>query len=223
MREPDSRQQGFELRSSWDARGALRSFSAEAGALQSRISGESGGASHSRSLGFASASLRGRRHFGDVRLDGALRVAGEAGDAPHTLAAASGGVSIGSIRIGARAEADRARGDEPVTVGGIATTIVPLSAVANHVLDPALTPSTLTGRHYSGFQTDATLGGATFFYRQHRANEHLALAGIEINRSMPPTPLVKMPALDFTIGAARILSEPLRNRTRWWIAVRLQP
>lgn len=223
MRELDSRQQGFELRSSWDAKGALRFFSADAGVLRSRISGESGDGSHPRNLGFASASLRGRRHFGDIRIDGTLRVAGEAGDAQHTRAAASGGISFRSMRFGARAEADRTRGDEPASVGGIATTIVPHSAIANRVLDPALAPSTLTGRHYSGFQTDASLGGATFFYRQHRLDAHLALAGVEIARSMPPMPVLKMPAMDFTIGAARILSEPLRNRTRWWIAVRLQP
>jgi WD40-like Beta Propeller Repeat len=223
MRERDQRQQGIEVRSAWNARTALHTLSAEAGVLGSRISTSGKSGRQSRNLTFAAASLRTRRYFGQANVDGALALGGEAGDAPHSRATGSAGVTLGGVRFGGAAEVDRAREDAPITLGGFATTIVPRSAVANRVLDPALPTATLSGTRYTGVEANATTGALRFFYRQHRLGTRLSMAGVEAGLSSPPMPLLKMPAMHVTIGAARILDEPLRNRTRAWIAIRLEP
>ena len=86
------------------------------------------------------------------------------------------------------------------------------------MLDPALETATLTSTRYTGAGADLSLGGLTLFYREHRMNERLNVEGVEIARRMPPQPLLKTTALDFTAGAARV-----RHHTRWWIGVRLSP
>ncbi len=217
MRERDSHQDGIELRTSWDAHSPLNLIAIDGGVLGSRIS------SRARNLGFASASWLGREQFGDMRVDGGALLAGEAGDAPHARAIGRGGVSFGRIRLGAQLEADRAGGSEPMTVGGLATTIVPRSAIANRVLDPALATATLAGKRYTGGRVEASFSGVTFFYREHKLGQRLSLAGVEVARSIPPIPLVKTPGMALTVGAARILDEPLRDRTRWWIGIRMEP
>ncbi len=217
MRERNSRQGGLELRASWDTHSALTHFAVDGGVLGSRLS------SRSRNLGFASASWSGRHHFGDARVDGGALFAGEAGDAPHARGIVKAGLRFGDVRFGAELEADRAGGSEPMTVGGIATTIVPPSAIANRVLDPALETATLQGKRYTGGRVEASFRGLTFFYREHKLGQRLSLAGVEVARSLDPIPLIKTPGLAFTIGAARILDEPLRNRTRWWIGIRFEP
>lgn len=223
MHERDERQEGVELRSAWDARTALHALSAEAGVLGSRISTSGTSGRQSRNLAFATASLRSRRTFGQTKLDGALALAGEAGDAPHARATGSAGVTLAGVRFGGVAEVDRARDDAPITLGGFATTIVPRSAVANRVLDPALPTAVLSGTRHTGIEANATAGGIRFFYRQHRLGSRLGIAGIEAALSSGPLPILKVPAMQFTVGAARILDEPLRDRTRVWIAIRLEP
>jgi hypothetical protein len=223
MRERDERQQGIEVRSDWNARTALHTLDAEAGVLGSRVSTSGTSGHQSRNLTFAAASLHARRYFGQAKVDGAIALAGQAGAAPHARVTGSAGVVVGGIRWGGVAEVDRARADVPITLGGFATTIVPRSAVANRVLDPALPTATLSGSRYRGVEANATAGALRFFYRQHRLGTRLALAGVEGVFSSAPMPLLKTPAMHFTVGAARILDDPLRNRTRAWIAIRLEP
>ena len=133
-------------------------------------------------------------------------------------------MKLAGIRFGA--EAQRDQGD--VTVGGVAPSILPRSAIADRVLDPALDTATLAGRNYTGGRIDATLSDAvTFFVRQHRlATVHCALctvhrenvAGVEVRARVPATPLLKLPALGLSIGGARA-----EGRNRYWVAVRIEP
>lgn len=217
LHEPQSRQHGVELRGQWDATYPLDRISVEGGVLDSRRDAQG------RNLGFATATLQHHVRFGDNKLEGSLHVAGEGGDAPHGRVAARGGFTFGSLTLGARLQADRAGTREAMSVGGIATSVVPGSAFANRVLDPALPFYALSGRRYTGGSVDASFSGLTFFYREHKLASKLRLAGIQVERFVPPQPLVRTPAMALTLGVARILDAPLRNRTRWWIGIRLEP
>ncbi|HEX3580948.1 MAG TPA: hypothetical protein VH087_04245, partial [Thermoanaerobaculia bacterium] len=191
-------QHGIELRGVWRSYFEAGAVDVEGGAL----------ARHPSSLGFfvarATAAQTDRRESIEL-----------AAESHHQRVWARGEMKLFGIRFGA--EAQRDQGD--VTVGGIASSILPRSAIANRVLDPALDTETLAGRNYTGGRIDATLNDAfTFFVRQHRLGEKLNVEGIEVRRRIPPTPLLKLPALGLSIGGARA-----EGRNRYWIALRIEP
>jgi len=39
----------------------------------------------------------------------------------------------------------------------------------------------------------------------------------------PPTPVIRLPALDVRVGAARVFDAPLKGDTRWWLVTVLRP
>jgi len=183
------KQHGLELRASWNAVYPLHDIAVSAGTL--------------RTMPFANARVRFRK----------LQVA-VAAERHHERVFARFQQKLGPLTFGGEAQRDR-----HALVGGLASTILPLSAVANRVLDPALEPGTLRGTHYTGARADVSLSGLTLFYRQHRMDsERLEVEGIEVARRMPAMPIVKAPAIDVTAGIARVV-----HRTRWWIGVRLSP
>ena len=99
-------------------------------------------------------------------------------------------------------------------------------AYALRVLDPALPVAILGGDEYDGWRIESTLPGLPFtaFYQRHEIGaRELALAGAEIALHSDPFPILKFPGLDLTLGAARILDEPLRGETKWWLAARWRP
>jgi hypothetical protein len=51
----------------------------------------------------------------------------------------------------------------------------------------------------------------------------LRLTGLEWDLASGPVPLVKMPGFHLTLGVARILDEPLDDRTEWWLALAWRP
>jgi len=200
-REPVGKQHGLELRAIWDAVYPLYRLDVAGGALARSPS----------SLGFVSASIRAHQPKFSERIT-------LAAESKHARAFARLEAKLGPFRLGAEAQRDQSRKGEDILLDGIAPTILPLSAVANRVLDPALETATRRGTRYTGARADLSLGGVTLFYRQHRMTERLNVEGIEIARRMPAQPLLKSPALDITLGAARVL-----QRTRWWVGVRISP
>lgn len=197
-REPLFDQRGVELRGAWNGYFEASELAIEAGAL----------ARHPSSLGFFVA--RGRLQ--QTESSESVELSGES---HHARAWARGEMKLAGIRFGA--EAQRDQGD--VTVGGVAPSILPRSAFANRVIDPALETATLAGRNYSGGRIDATFSNTfTFFFRQHRLGEKLDVKGVEISGRVPATPLLKLPALGISIGGAR-----LRQGNRYWVAVRIEP
>jgi hypothetical protein len=80
------------------------------------------------------------------------------------------------------------------------------------------------------------LAGALFFER-HRVwgeegdpagagggrGDWLRLAGVEWRREIGPVPLLPLPRLEVTAGAARVLDPPLEGDDRGWIAVVWRP
>jgi hypothetical protein len=75
-----------------------------------------------------------------------------------------------------------------------------------------------------------TLGGLPLFFERHRVwdrdgsmGDWLRLTGLEWDLASGPVPLVKMPGFHLTLGVARILDEPLDDRTEWWLALAWRP
>src|SRR6185369_9337338 len=113
-------------------------------------------------------------------------------------------VRVASYRLAAQFE--RATSDDQLLpLGGIATTVMPQSLVAQRIIDPALAPGTLTGDRYSGGRVEIGSGYITAFYQQHRiGSQRIRYPGVEITLQSSPVTWIKTPALDLTIGAARV-------------------
>ncbi|MDQ3282261.1 MAG: hypothetical protein M3Q69_12705 [Acidobacteriota bacterium] len=184
---------------------------------QSRMTVEAGALANEFAFGRAELSTRQQR--GASRFDQALTL--EADDEHYRgILAASLGSS--SFRIGARYQHD---GGTPITLGGIASSVLPRSAYSRRVLDPALPVALLSGDDYDGWRIEATVASPiTLFYQRHELGEtQLSLTGIEATLSTDPTPILKSAALDLTLGVARVLDAPLRGETKWWFSMRWRP
>jgi hypothetical protein len=51
----------------------------------------------------------------------------------------------------------------------------------------------------------------------------LRLAGFEWRFATAPFPIVRLPAVDVRVGAARVFDAPLRGDTRLWLITVLRP
>jgi hypothetical protein len=204
----ETEERGGELRASWTAQTRLLRFSASGGAVAAR----------SYDFAFAEAGARASVVRGALRFSDQLRLFATGGDVRS--AGVFDRVSAGPF--GVQVELRRNSGD-PVSAGGIIPSIEPRAFALVRVPDPALPALLLPGRAYRGTQADVTLGGVTLFAREHRAGSRIRLAGAEIVRAIERQPLVRLPALQLSLGAARIFDAPLRNRTKWWINLAVRP
>lgn len=210
------RRRGVELRASWSAQAPLIAFHAEAGGLTGKPI----------DIAFADASLRVRQVLSSWRTDEEVGLSGEAGSLRHFRGVARGSLRHGAFSVVGKYQHDQSRGNGGVEVGGVPSSILPLSAIPNRILDPALPVATLSGRRYDSARIETTLPvfPATFFYQRHRTDRAgLSVAGMQVTFGSGPQPLLRYPGLDFTAGVARILDEPLRNRTKWWLSMRWRP
>jgi WD40 repeat protein len=207
---------GVELRGVWNAQWPLASVSASAGGLTGRPF----------DLAFLTASGVRRQIISQWRTEEELQLSGEKGSVAHYRGVLSASIKRSAFRIDGRYQHDESRDTTGLDVGGIESSILPRSAIPNRVFDPALPIGTLSGRRYDGARVEATLPivPATAFYQHHRTDRgSLALAGLELAFASGSVPILRLPALDLTAGVARILDEPLRNRTEWWFGMRWRP
>lgn len=199
---------GLELRVRW-----TRPFP------RSRVIVEAGALSDDRV--FAGAAFGTRQVLGRLRLEEALRL--EVDD-EHYRTVLGVSARSGSFKAGAQYQRDRGA---TVELGGLSSSILPRSAYALRVLDPALPLSTLSGESYEGWRVESTLPGISFltaFYQRHALDTRtLSLAGVEAEVVSDPMPVLKLPGLTMTAGIARVLDEPLRGATQWWIGMRWHP
>ena len=210
-----SREHGAELRGTWTAHLPLGSIDLSGGALL---------ADHSRRLGFVEAASELRQVRGTARIREEIGVSAETGSGRrHGRVRASVAVDLGQIGFGAAYQRDRASDASTIEVGGLLSSIIPRSARAYRVVDPALPFRTMAGDGYHGTRFDATLGGVTLFHQEHRMGDRLRLSGAEVAASSPPVPLIKLPALYITLGGAHVYDDPLRGRNKFWIGVRWEP
>jgi hypothetical protein len=198
---------GIELRGRWSRYFPQSLLTIEAGAL-------------SDELRFGSAAFSTRQVRGPTSFDEAIRIDV---DDDHYRAVAAFSYRSGSYRIGVRYQRD---GGANVTLGGLPSSILPRSAYAHRVLDPALPVAILTGDDYDGWRIESTVPTLplTAFYQRHTLDgTHLPLAGAQAELHSDPNPILKLPALDFTIGAAHVLDGALKGDTKWWLAMRWRP
>ncbi|HEX2833038.1 MAG TPA: hypothetical protein VHW00_08485 [Thermoanaerobaculia bacterium] len=201
---------GGEVRASYSRRFPRSRFTIEGGA--------------SDELAFANARVTTFQRVGEARLDEAMRIDI---DDEHWRAAASASLRLGTFRVGARYQHDDGTN---VVLGGLSSSVLPRSAYAHRVLDPALPVAIARGDEYDGWRIESSVPRLplTAFYQRHEFDgAHIALAGAEIEVHSAPNPIVKVPGLDLTLGVARVLDAPppaaLKGDTKVWIGMRWRP
>jgi hypothetical protein len=187
---------GLELRGNYDIHGPLTLVNIEAG-------GFSG--SSPRAFVDSSFTLRRRRDATTLRI--------AADSKNHARASVRLGARFGSIRFAVSGEAARR-----MTIGGVASSITPDAFLIERVIDPALPLAFTRIENYRGARAELTASGLTAFWQRHSAN--LTVRGLQLTMHSPPMPLVQLPALDLTAGAAR--ARGIRG-TKGWLALRWQP
>jgi hypothetical protein len=204
------RHRGGELRASWSGQWPLQSVAVAGGALFDR----------SRNVAFADLALRTRQQHDDTHLSEELRAS-----AQNELWRGSARGTLRAFGLRFAAEYDHARSTRrDLDLGGIATTVMPQSLVTQRILDPALPQVLLSGRRYDGWRAEVAQGYLTAFYRRHSIGGHkVAITGIEATVRSEAIPIVKAAGFEAMIGAGRILDQPLRGKTRWWLGVRWRP
>ncbi|MDP9191785.1 MAG: hypothetical protein M3P06_08780 [Acidobacteriota bacterium] len=205
---------GVELRGRWSRHFPQSRLVLEAGAL-------------SDDLLFGSAAFSTRQVMGTASLEEAFLVDV---DDDHYRGIASIAYRSGSLRVAARYQRDGGAG---VTLGGLASSILPRSAYAHRVLDPALPVAILAGDDYDGWRIESTVPllpslPLKAFYQRHTLDgTQLSLAGAQAELHTDPDPILKLPGLDFTIGVAYVLDAPLlteaKGDTKWWLGMRWSP
>jgi hypothetical protein len=164
---------------------------------------------------FASAAYSMRQVLGTWRLEEGARVDVDDGHQRGVIQAA---IRSSSFRLAARLQHDR--GDDLV-LGGLPSSILPRSAYARRLLDPALPVATLAGSDYDGWRIESKVPALPFtaFYQRHElGGARISLYGLEAELHSDPLPIVKLPGLDATIGVARA-----NDRTNWWLGMRWRP
>jgi hypothetical protein len=176
------------------------------------------------------------RHFGLWRLGSTLggRVAaGRTGDDPWSRFGGTAGLSIAhqDVRL---AVAWRRDGSHGVTrafdlyqLGGSPTSLLPGAALAERIVSPALPAAALIGAEHEEERVELDLGflPMPLFWERHRLwgggflaqPAEVTLGGLEYRLALAPYPLVRLPAIDLRLGAARVFSDPLRERYRFWL------
>ncbi|HEX8172630.1 MAG TPA: hypothetical protein VF824_18990 [Thermoanaerobaculia bacterium] len=185
---------------------------------QSRLTLEGGALSDD--FAFGSAAFNTHQMLGTNELSEGIRI--EVED-HHQRGVVAASYRAGGLRIGARYQRDRG---DALALGGLASSILPQSAYARRILDPALPLSVVTGNDYDGWRIETTLPSVplTAFYQRHElGGTRLSVTGLVAELQSPPMPILKVPALDFTAGVARVLDAPLRGETKWWLGMRWRP
>ena len=211
---------GLEVRAGWERRAPRTFLRLEGGGLSGKPF----------DLAFGSAQFRVRQMLGSWRSSATVETSAETGTMTHFRAAVSGSVSRGATRLLVRYQRDVARNPghagELLEVGGLPSSIVPHAAFANRLFEPALAARSLTGERYQGLRAEATLPVLPLgvFYQQHRMDTgRRTLAGVTLSLRSDPSPILRVPGLDVTLGAARPIDGTADNDINWWFGMRWRP
>jgi hypothetical protein len=169
----------------------------------------------SNEFAFANASYSTRHVFGSTRIEESISVDI---DNDHQRGILGASLRTGSLRLAAQVQHDH--GDN-LLLGGLASSILPRSAYAHRILDPALPVAALRGSDYDGWRIESTVPGLPFtaFYQRHElGGARLSVYGLQVDGQSDPFPILKLPALDFTAGVARA-----DQHTNWWLGMRWRP
>jgi hypothetical protein len=173
-----------------------------------RIEGGALAGSDRRAFVDGSFALRLRRQSAMARV--------AADSAQHARASVRAVARLGSVRLAASAEAARR-----ISVGGVASSIVPDALLIGRVLDPALPLGFAAARRYRGVRGDVILSSVDFFWQRHDLEPRkVDVRGIEFSLRSVPVPLLGLPAFDLTAGAARVSGV---RGVKGWLALRWRP
>jgi hypothetical protein len=186
------------------------------------------------SLRVVRESSRGSWRF--PQLVEARAAAGRTGDASWRRYGA--GLSVGVTRRGTGIELAWRRDSvrdakydvDRLQLGGVATSVFAPEAWGNRIVVPALPVGTRIGDDHEEQKATLMLDGLPLFFVRHRVwaqgsprGEWLRLAGIELDLTSDPLPIVRLPGVHLTVGAARVLDAPLKDATQAWLAVAWRP
>jgi hypothetical protein len=108
-----------------------------------------------------------------------------------------------------------------MSVGGVASSIVPDALLIGRVLDPALPLEFDAARRYRGARGDVILSSVDFFWQRHDLQTRkVDVRGIELSLRSVALPILGLPAFDLTAGAARVRG--IRG-VKGWLALRWRP
>jgi hypothetical protein len=230
----DLERRGAEVRAEWDRRFGVARLSLAGGGLFAAVDPRQGDAVHAV-LGFLAAGYHAVHRRGLSSLEEGVRLHGESSGGGDSFRRYGGDLTLGAghdedgLRLTVRR--DRASGTprpfDLVQVGGYGSSLLPESALAGRIAVPALPAGTLLGRDYLGERAELRLGflPAPLFFERHRmdSGDWLRLAGLEWRFSLAPLPIVRIPAVDVRVGAARVFDAPLKGDTRLWLVTVLRP
>jgi hypothetical protein len=116
-------------------------------------------------------------------------------------------------------------GFEQFQVGGLARSLLPGDVDFARIEAPALPAGTLVGDEHESQRVELRLDAlpVPLFWERHRVWGRggeksdagwLSLAGIEIEGSLPPMPILGLPGARWTAGAAWVLEDPIEDGSR---------
>jgi len=121
-------------------------------------------------------------------------------------------------------------GDQSVSLGGSKSSILPLSAYYNRIVDPAYASGARFGS--DGSRVGITLGlanGVRFFVREDSFSSEVCCeqparsSGVEFRTDFGPFPLLRLPGVELQAGAARVDIGQAWERTSYWLVTTIRP
>jgi hypothetical protein len=236
----DEERRGVEVRGDWDYRQLLWNVAISSGFISQTIDGP-GIAAVDQRLAFLTAAHRGTRAFGQLRISESLRLRSAYGETDgdawsRNALLVSGDVAHGRNGLALTVEEGSTRGAghplDRMTLGGGQSSLVPVASVTNRVLASALPIGSAAGDAFQRQRADLRSGvlPVTLFYERFRLwndgagrGEWTGTAGAEISFATRPQPLLRVPGLEFRLGAGRILDAPLKDENVWWLTTAWRP
>ncbi len=242
----DRDRRGLALGARWDRRTATGGLAVRLGLAGERVEAAAGGAARRRvanlGAGLLRAPSRGEWSL-PLRLTGRLE-RGTTGGRSWSRWLASAGLGIERGDDALRLAWSRG-GSQDVTapfdrfqVGGATRSLLPAEAEGGVVPVPALPAAYLLGDEEEAQRVELDLSSLGFLpaplvFERHRVwnvgedrGGWLELVGVELRRDLPPMPIVGLPALRATVGAAYVLDDPvgdLAGEVRLWAAIAWRP
>lgn len=223
----------LEATGRWEYGSSARS--ARIGGVVSRLDGgRFEGAA--RSLVFAEAGAGWLQALGDWRFVERARIHGAVGETDGegwTRGVAEVGLSIGREETGFAVDALYGATDagpagfESFAFGGIVSPIADPAVLSQRLADPALPVGWATGERAASIRLAWRSAGGETYYRWTSAGASIGswkrVVGSEVSLSQPPVAFLGLPAIDFTLGVARLLDPPLDGETRLYGSLVYRP
>lgn len=232
----DLERDGLELGLEWTHRRRASGLRARLGVAWSSLE-TADDASLDQALSFLRIEHRSRQRIGSWRFEQGLGLMADWGETEGDgwtraggKARFSAGHELGALAVAwSRREASGAALPiDRLQLGGVAGSLLPPSLAGGRIFVPALPAGTRTGDDHEGQRLELRWNAwpVTFFYERHRlwsdgspVEGWLALRGAELSFSQGPLPLLRLPAVDLSLGVAEILDPPFEGEWEGWLSL----